>query len=221
MKKIFLLFCLVLLLGGCQDTGKKQEVISSKVLNIEVNTGNSSTKQNVITIKENSTEQSTVQPERNLKLGTVVKLGTIQTVVASKTITFDTINVPVFTSFNVSSNVKFNVQTLSLVDAQGAINIDVYYNNVAELNLNKVYVKVSMPNGFKGTVVTNNAVPLEVKVGTTYYQLSSPVVVAEWNKPFTDVLKQNIVVTLRGDFTSSIAQTYSGNILFELVKDLN
>lgn len=131
--------------------------------------------------------------------------------------------VPPMTTFAVNNNLSFNVNKLALIEADGALNISLFYNQLTETNISRVYVRARFidSSGLCGKTATQSLIPVDIKVtGGNYSPLNTTnLVLNEWTKPFSAAISSNIELKLRGNFAGALAQQYKGTIVLELVKE--
>lgn len=146
-------------------------------------------------------------------------------IVPSQSIIISDSVMPPIVNFAVTCNVKFNPETNVATDSGGSITINVFYNDVAQTGLNKVFLRARMINdaGLRGTVISTVVIPLQIKVAqaASYTSITTNNLnLVEWPKPYTSVISQTVVIKMRADFTQAIAQRYQGVFIIELAKDV-
>lgn len=131
-------------------------------------------------------------------------------------------DVPKFVTFNVTSDLKFNFNRFELIEADGALQMSIVYNDLTSDILKAVHLRASLMNqsGFTGQDVSS-VVPVEIQINEEPYQRLSVSghSIKSWSAPFDRAIEEEVRIRLRADFSSATDQQYKGIIKLELVRE--
>jgi len=128
-----------------------------------------------------------------------------------------TVDVPVIGNVNSISNAQFNVIGQGVIEADGAITINIIYNDL--VGANQVSLMAYSDDMVGQTLPIK--IPLSMKiVGQTYKVLTATgVSMKDWVAPYSQAVSDTIVLKISADFSKMIKQQYKCVIAINLNKN--